>query len=222
MLKSILIVWNVLSIVLILNCSHTHNCMIISDPPGAKIKINSEYYGETPCLVKWPFKIPASEITIEVTAKDYIPQTIKVTSETRSLNFVLQPIPKEEHISSPRENGLPLPEEFTPYDMPPVVLNKVEYKYPAKALASGIEGTVWVKALIDKVGKVRDAIIFKDSETKVGFEEVALQGAYEISYTPAYYKDSPVAVWVVYPIEFSIKYRNPLQDTLSGSFKDRK
>jgi len=222
MLKSIVMLWRVLLIVAIFNCSHTHNCMIVSDPPGAKISINSVYQGETPRLIKWPLQNPASEITVEVTASDHIPQIIKVTSETRNLNFVLQSIPQEDHSSSTREDGLPLPEEFIPCDVEPVVLNKVEYKYPAKALAFGNEGTVWVKALIDKNGVVRDAIILKDTGTNVGFEETALQGAYEIVYKPAYYDGSPVAVWVVYPVKFSLNYKNPFPNTLSGSSKDRK
>jgi TonB family protein len=103
---------------------------------------------------------------------------------------------------------LPSPDEFVPYDTPPVPLNEVEYEYPPEALEKGIEGTVWVKALIDTKGDVREAMIFKDSGTDVGFEEVALRGAFQVKYRPALYKGKPVAVWVVYPVHFSIRYKS--------------
>lgn len=108
-------------------------------------------------------------------------------------------------IEIPLEDYLPPPEEFTPYDEPPVPLNEVKYAYPPLAQQAGIEGTVWVKALVDKKGKVRDAIVFKESGSSAGFEDVALEGAHKIKYKPAISNNQPVAVWVVYPVHFTLK-----------------
>jgi TonB family protein len=108
-------------------------------------------------------------------------------------------------IEIPVEDYLPPPEEFVPYDEPPVPLNRVKYDYPPLAQQAGIEGTVWVKALVDKGGKVRDAIVFKKSGSSAGFEEVALEGARKITYKPAISNNQPVAVWVVYPVHFTLR-----------------
>jgi protein TonB len=105
----------------------------------------------------------------------------------------------------PLEDYLPPQDEFTPYDEPPVPLNEVKYSYPPLAREAGIEGTLFVKALVDKKGKVRDAIIFKKSGSSAGFEEVALEAAYKIKYKPAISNNQPVAVWVVYPVRFTLK-----------------
>jgi protein TonB len=108
-------------------------------------------------------------------------------------------------IEIPLEDYLPPPEEFTPYDEAPVPLNEVVYDYPPLAKEAGIEGTVWIKALVDKNGKVRDALIFKQSGSSAGFEDVAKEGAYKIKYKPAISNNQPVAVWVVYPVRFTLK-----------------
>jgi len=108
-------------------------------------------------------------------------------------------------IEIPLEDYLPPPEEFTPYDEAPVQLNEVTYEYPPLAKEAGIEGTVWIKALVDKSGKVRDALVFKKSGSSAGFEDVAKEGAYKIKYKPAISNNQPVAVWVVYPVRFTLK-----------------
>jgi protein TonB len=108
-------------------------------------------------------------------------------------------------IEIPLEEYLPPLEEFVPYDEAPVQLNEVKYEYPPLAKQAGIEGTVWVKALVDKKGNVRDAIVFKPSGSSAGFEDVAIQGAHKIKYKPAISNNQPVAVWVVYPVRFTLK-----------------
>jgi protein TonB len=108
-------------------------------------------------------------------------------------------------IEIPLEEYLPSQEEFTPYDEAPVPLNEVTYEYPPLAKEAGIEGTVWVKALVDKSGKVRNALIYKPSGSSAGFEDVATEAAYKIKYKPAISNDQPVAVWVVYPVRFTLK-----------------
>jgi len=108
-------------------------------------------------------------------------------------------------IEIPVEEYLPSQEEFVPYDEPPVPLNEVTYEYPPLAKQAGIEGTVWIKALVDKKGNVRDAIVFKPSGSSAGFEEVAREGAFKIKYKPAISNNQPVAVWVVYKVDFKLK-----------------
>jgi len=108
-------------------------------------------------------------------------------------------------IDIPMEEYLPSPEDFTPYDEPPVQLNEVTYEYPPLAKQAGIEGTVWIKALVDKNGNVRDVVIYKPSGSSAGFEDVAKAGAFKIKYKPAISNKQPVNVWVVYKVEFKLK-----------------
>jgi len=100
---------------------------------------------------------------------------------------------------------LPKPDEFVPVEEMPVAVKKVEPKYPELARRAGIEGTVWVKALVDKSGKVRDVIILKESGANAGFEEAAIKSAYGYAYKPAISNGQPVAVWVAYKVNFKIK-----------------
>lgn len=105
----------------------------------------------------------------------------------------------------PLEEYLPPPEEFVPYDEAPVPIKEIQPEYPPLARQAGIEGTVWVKALVDKNGKVRKAIIFKPSGASAGFEDAAVAAAYKNEYKPAISNNQPVAVWVVYPVRFTLK-----------------
>ena len=105
---------------------------------------------------------------------------------------------------SPSED-LPPSEKFVATDELPVPVNVVIPEYPPLAREAGIEGTVLLKALVDKEGRVRDAIIFKASGSSAGFEEVALEVIYKVKFKPAISNNQPVAVWVVYPVRFSLK-----------------
>lgn len=107
-------------------------------------------------------------------------------------------------IEIPEEEYLPPPDEFVPFDELPAPINPGRPPYPELARKAGIEGTVWVKALVDKRGKVRDALVVKESGAKAGFEEASLQHAYTITYKPAISNGQPIAVWVTYPVHFKL------------------
>ena len=73
------------------------------------------------------------------------------------------------------------------------------------ALKAQIEGTVWVKVLVDKTGNVRDAVVVKPSGANAGFEEAALEAAKKGKWKPAIQNKQPVAVWVSYEIKFQLR-----------------
>lgn len=100
---------------------------------------------------------------------------------------------------------LPNPDEFVPFEEAPVQVATVQPKYPDLAQRAGIEGVVWVKALVDKEGKVRDVIIVKPSGANAGFEEAAIDAARATVWKPAISNGQPVAVWVTYKVEFKLK-----------------
>jgi periplasmic protein TonB len=100
---------------------------------------------------------------------------------------------------------LPTPDEFVPFEDAPVQITQVQPKYPELAQRANIQGTVWVKALVDKEGKVRDVLIAKDSGANAGFEEAAIDAAKQTVWKPAISNGQPIAVWVTYKVEFKLK-----------------
>jgi len=96
--------------------------------------------------------------------------------------------------------------EFIPYSEAPVAINghKVPLRYPELALRAGIEGTLYVAALVDKKGNVKDAYIHVESGANAGFEEAALKQAFKLKYRPALNNDIPVKVWIIYKVNFEL------------------
>lgn len=76
--------------------------------------------------------------------------------------------------------------------------------FPDAAEASGIAGEVWIKARVDREGKVVDVRIAKRSGTGVGYEEAAARAAFKNRYKPAKECGKPVAFWVTYSVHFRV------------------
>ncbi|MCP4581710.1 MAG: TonB family protein [candidate division Zixibacteria bacterium] len=103
------------------------------------------------------------------------------------------------------EELLPSPDEFVAYEEAPEKIEDIHPDYPEMARRAGIEGVVWVNALVDKEGKVRDVQILKDSGANAGFEESAIEAAKKTVWKPAISNGQPVATWVSYRIIFTLK-----------------
>ncbi len=102
------------------------------------------------------------------------------------------------------QDDLP-PPDFVPYEKEPVVVRKVEPKYPEIALRAGLEGNVYLKVWVDKEGKVRKAVILK-SDAEI-FNEEAKKAAMQWVFTPAVMQQGPVDVWVSIPFRFRLSNR---------------
>nr|MBN2278882.1 energy transducer TonB [candidate division Zixibacteria bacterium] len=87
----------------------------------------------------------------------------------------------------------------------PVMIYEEPPDYPRPARMAGIEGMVWIKALVDKNGNVIEAVVFKSSGTRAGLDEAARQAAFECKYKPAIQNGYPVPVWVTYKVEFRLR-----------------
>ncbi len=103
------------------------------------------------------------------------------------------------------DKSLPSPDEFIAIDDSPVLESQPQAVYPDSAKKANVEGSVWVKVLIDKQGNIRQALIAKGSGKKVGFEEAALTAAKQATWKPAMFNNKPVAIWVSYEIKFLLK-----------------
>lgn len=121
--------------------------------------------------------------------KDVLPDDVD------SIVFVPPPEPPSQRV------------EFIPHTEEPVAVNKekIPLKYPDLALRAGIEGTVYVAALVDKNGNVKNAYIEIESGANAGFEEAALEQAMKLKYRPAFNNGIPVEVWIIYRVDFKLK-----------------
>ena len=95
--------------------------------------------------------------------------------------------------------GEPGIDENVAVQVAPVAIVQVKPEYPAFAKAASLQGTVFVKALVDKDGKVKRAVAVKGPET---FYKSACDAAMKWVFKPAIQNDKPVAVWVMIPFIF--------------------
>ena len=136
----------------------------------------------------------------EVPTQNQIASWVPDTPEIDPIQYA-----SESNIERVLESLLPQPGEFVPYDEIPVALNKPAPIYPPMPQRAGMEGVVWLKALVDREGKVRDVIIVNDSNPDAGFAEAAINAAYKTVWKPALANGQPVALWVTYKVEFVLK-----------------
>jgi periplasmic protein TonB len=91
---------------------------------------------------------------------------------------------------------------FVPVEKEPEVVTSVAPEYPDLAKRAGVEGTVYVKILVDKQGHPVKAVVIKsDSEV---FNQPAIDAAMKFVFTPAIQHKAPVMVWVVVPFRFKL------------------
>jgi protein TonB len=97
----------------------------------------------------------------------------------------------------------PAMDAFIPYEKGPEIVKKVIPKYPEMALRAGLEGTVWVKILVDKDGKPKKAVVIKS--TVEILNDAAVEAAMQFVFTPAVMNNGAVRVWVAIPFRFYLR-----------------
>jgi protein TonB len=95
----------------------------------------------------------------------------------------------------------PSPDDWIAVEQEPVLVTMQTPVYPEIARDAGIDGTVLVRALVDSQGLVRDVRLLQGVR---GLDEAALAAVRTAAFRPAMQQGSPVAVWVVIPIEFRL------------------
>jgi protein TonB len=110
-------------------------------------------------------------------------------------------ITKDLKVDAP-SSDVPGMNEFVPVEKQPEVVVSAQPEYPDLAKRAGIEGTVFVKILVNKEGKPIKAVVIKsDSEV---FNQPAVNAAMKFVFTPAIQHKAPVMVWVVVPFRFKL------------------
>ncbi len=91
---------------------------------------------------------------------------------------------------------------FIEVDEIPVLKSQLKPAYPEIAKLAGIEGTVYLKLLIDEKGNVADAKV--EQGAKEMLDNSALNAARQAKFSPAVLNDKPVKVWVILPVAFKL------------------
>ncbi|MBU0982736.1 MAG: energy transducer TonB [candidate division Zixibacteria bacterium] len=94
-------------------------------------------------------------------------------------------------------------DDYISVDQIPQLVYKAIPEYPRLARQAGIEGKTWVKALVDREGKVREVRLGKSSGND-SLDEAALEATRKCRFRPAIRANRPVAVWVTYPVVFRL------------------
>jgi hypothetical protein len=94
--------------------------------------------------------------------------------------------------------------DFGVGDMPAVMIYRVEPEFPRSAMISGVNAIVWMKALVDNKGNVRNAIAIRTSQYGFEFDQASIVAAYRCKYRPAYSGGVPIEKWVSYKEVFSV------------------
>jgi protein TonB len=150
-----------------------------------------------------PIPVPDAEVSPE--------QTIATQQELSSTpSPVLEDLSGDGNMQITQDIQIdddPAMDEFVPYEKGPEVVKSVKPKYPEMALRAGLEGTVWVKILVDKDGKPKKAVVIKSSVEI--FNNVAVEAAMQFVFTPAVMNNGAVRVWVAIPFRFHLRDAAP-------------
>ena len=145
-----------------------------------------------------PVPVPDAEVTTEAT----IATQQEMSNQVAPVNEALGNEGNVQVEQNLRVEDDAPPADFVPVEKEPVVVKKVEPKYPDLAMRAGLEGKVWVKIWVDKEGKAKQVIILK-SDAEI-FNEPAMEAAKQFVFTPAYMNDGPVPVWVTITLRFAL------------------
>ncbi len=151
-----------------------------------------------------PEPVDDAEVSAEMTiaTQTEMSQSIApVIQDIEEDNIIIE-APEEDNIQI-EEEALPPPDAFVPFEFGPKPTTPISPEYPELARKAGIEGTVIVRILIDREGRVRDAIIARS--VGAGLDEAAIEAIKKTIYTPAIQNNRPVAVWVAQPVYFRLR-----------------
>ena len=101
-------------------------------------------------------------------------------------------------------SDLPKPGDYVAYSISPSPLNVLRPVYPSICRTMGAEGKVTLHVLVDKGGQVAKVRVLKSSGNEA-LDEAAMEALKVSTFSPALQGDQPVAVWLSYPVVFSLE-----------------
>ncbi len=151
-----------------------------------------------------PEPVDDAEVSAEMTiaTQTEMSQSIApVIQDIEEENIIIE-APEEDNIQI-EEEALPPPDAFVPFEVEPKPTTPLRPEYPELARKAGIEGTVILRVLIDKDGRVRDVMVAR--KVGAGLDEAAVEAIKRTTYTPAIQNNRPVAVWVAQTVVFRLR-----------------
>jgi protein TonB len=86
----------------------------------------------------------------------------------------------------------------------PVLLDKIQPIYPELARKAGIQGKVFLQAIVTEDGSVQNVSVLSCNAPDLGFEDAAIEAVKKWRYKPAEQKGQPVDVFFNVAVEFTI------------------
>jgi TonB family protein len=116
-------------------------------------------------------------------------------------------------LSEIRPEGEPVPDPLGPEVSrtcdpgvrPPILVKERRPNYPSRALSLGIEGVVWIEAVVGTDGKVSKTRVVRSRDRRNGLDDEALAAASKWQFKPATKDGTPVAMAVTIELSFTIK-----------------
>jgi protein TonB len=87
----------------------------------------------------------------------------------------------------------------------PIVVKERRPNYPSRALGLGIEGVVWIEAVVGTDGKVSKTRVVRSRDRRNGLDDEALAAASKWQFEPGTKDGKPVAMAVIIELSFTIK-----------------
>ena len=151
-------------------------------------------------------RIPAPKLSIPLEVDDeMMPDDVTLESTELDLDAVISALPPMVDIPDIETNAEEEEEEIFEVfavEEEPERLNTVVPEYPQIAKDSHVQGTVYVKVLVNEKGLVDSLEVVKGPTV---FHESSLKAAKAIKFKPAKINDRPVSCWVIIPFKFELK-----------------
>lgn len=162
-----------------------------------------------------PEPATVAEPTVEPTKPPPPPSPEEAIRRIREERPVVPPTPPVERTTPPgpitdSEEELAAAPTFTPFTVAPSITNRDEVvaamneEYPPLLREAGIGGTVRVYFLIGADGLIKGTRVDKSSGHPA-IDQAALRVASVYRFNPALNRDTPVPVWVSFPITFQVR-----------------
>lgn len=175
-------------------------------PPPALVKKPPQVQVNQPNVVAPKVGIPTPVADDEVADEDVVLATREEMADIVAPDIASDASSKDIRVDIAEEDYLPSIDEFVPVEIIAEMIYEEKAIYPRLAEQAGLEGLVWIKALIGSDGTVKDAVVYKTSGTP-SLDEAALAAAPKCKFKPAIQNGRPVAMWVTYKVDFILGNR---------------
>ena len=169
--------------------------------------------GPPPTIVKKPPQVQVNQPDVSapkvgipkpVADDEVLDDDVQLATREQMAQIVAPPITEQGDdivVDIDEDDYLPSMDEFVAVE---IIAEMVHYEtpgYPRLAEQAGLEGLVWIKALVGSDGNVKNAVVYKSSGTPA-LDEAAVAVAPMCKFKPAIQNGRPVAMWVTYKVDF--------------------